>query len=229
MMLIILAVILLVVVVGGFLIYRIVYPKILVSGTGTKKVICIGDSLTYGQGVMTSRDTDSYPALLAGLLGDEYQVLNYGLPNRTLQSTGNMPYSNEKHYEESLEQDAEIVILMLGSNDSKPDFWNAQRFEEEYLQFIQKYQNMDSKPQVYIMIPPAIFLENPNSGDCSDTILREELIPILSRLSQQTGAGLIDLYSITQDHPEWYGDGLHLGRTGNEVIAKEIYATVNAQ
>lgn len=228
-MLIILVVILLVVAVGAFLIYCIVYPKVIVSGTGAKKVICVGDSLTYGQGVITSRKTDSYPALLAELLGEEYQVLNYGLPNRTLQSTGNMPYCEEKYYTESLSQDAEIVILMLGSNDSKPDFWNAQRFEEEYLQFIQRYQALESKPNVYIMIPPAIFLENPNSGDCSDTILREELIPILTRLSQKTGAGLIDLYSITKDHPEWYGDGLHLGRIGNETIAKEIYATVNAQ
>lgn len=220
---------LLVVAVGGFLIYNLFYPKVMVSGSGEKKVLCVGDSLTYGQGVFTSRDTDSYPALLADLLGEEYQVWNYGLTARTLQSTGNLPYCDEKQYEESLSQNADIVILMLGTNDSKPDFWNAEQFEEEYRQFIQQYQAMESSPEVYIMLPPAIFLKNPNSGNCSDSIVREELIPIITLLSQQTGAGLIDLYSITEDHPEWYGDGLHLDLAGNEAIAQEIYDAISAQ
>ena len=215
--------------ISGFMIYRIAYPKAITSGEGEKLIVCIGDSITYGQGVMTSRDTDSYPAQLAELLGKDYRVINYGLPNRTLQSTGNMPYTQEKFYEESLTQNADMVIIMLGSNDSKPDFWNAERFEAEYTAFIQQYQNMDSKPTIYVMVPPAIFLENPDSGDCSDTIVREQLRPILERISENTGVTLIDLYALTQDHPEWYADGLHPTKEGNAAIAQEIYTAITAQ
>ena len=226
---IILATLLLIAGVGGFMGYRILYPKAIASGDGENLVLCIGDSITYGQGVMNSRDVDSYPAQLAELLGDDYQVINYGLPNRTLQSTGNMPYAQEKFYQESLAQDADIVILMLGSNDSKPDFWNANRYEEEYAALIQQYQNTESTPAVYIMIPPAIFLEEPDSGDCSDEIVREELVPILKRISEETGASLIDLYSLTDTHPEWYADGLHPTKEGNKAIAQEIYTIITSQ
>ena len=211
---------------GGFLVSRILYPEAMISGDGDKKVICVGDSLTFGQGVLTSRKTDSYPAVLAELLGDGYQVVNYGLPNRTLLSTGNMPYCEEGFYGESLAQDAEIVIIMLGTNDSKPDNWNAERFEAEYAAFIRGYQAMDSQPEVYVMVPPAIFLENPDSGDCSEEILTGEIIEIISRISQNTGAGLIDLYSVTEHHSEWYGDGLHLNAEGNRAAARAIYEAV---
>lgn len=223
----IIVLILVVCVAGGVVIYKMLYPKAMVSGEGDKKVLCIGDSLTYGQGVMTSRDTDSYPAILSDLLGEDYQVINYGLPNRTLQSTGNMPYCDEKHYSESLAQDADTVIIMLGTNDSKPDYWNAERYETEYLALIQEYQAMDSNPEVYIMIPPAIFLENPDTGDCSEEILSNEIKPIIKALAQNTGAGLIDLYDITKAHSEWYGDGLHLDRDGNHAAATEIYKAIN--
>lgn len=220
------AVLLLLVGISGLMIYRIAYPDVITSGEGEKLVICVGDSITYGQGVMRSRDTDGYPALLASLMGDDWRVANYGLPNRTLQSTGNMPYTAEKHYEESLTQDADVVILMLGSNDSKPDFWDAERYEEEYIAFIRQYQNMESQPMVYIMVPPAIFLETPDSGDCSDEIVREALAPILARISEETGAGLIDLYALTQEHPEWYADGLHPTKEGNQAIAQKICSAI---
>ena len=226
---IILAVLLLIAGVGGFMGYRIVYPKAITSGSGENLVVCVGDSITYGQGVMNNRDVDSYPAQLAGLLGDDYQVTNYGLPNRTLQSTGNMPYGQETFCEESLAQNADIVIIMLGSNDSKPDFWNAERFEKEYVAFIQRYQNMESKPTVCIMIPPAIFLEEPDSGDCSDVIVCEELIPILKCISEETGVTLIDLYSLTESHPEWFADGLHPNKEGNKAIALEIFSVIHTE
>lgn len=226
---VILAVVLLVVGSLAVLVNKIAYPDVLVSGSGEIKVICVGDSLTYSQGVMGSRKTDAYPSILARLLGEEYQVLNYGLPNRTLQSTGNMPYCNEDFYTESLAQDADIVIIMLGSNDSKPDFWNAERFEKEYTQLVQQYQNMASAPEVYIMIPTAIYLENPDSGDCSDEIVREELAPIITRVAEATGAKLIDLYIVTEGHPDWYKDGLHPTAEGNEAIAQVICEAILAE
>ena len=223
---IILAVVILAVGSMAVAIYKILYPSVLISGSGETKVVCVGDSLTYSQGVMGSRKTDAYPSVLARLLGEEYQVLNYGLPNRTLQSTGNMPYTSEDFYQASLAQDADIIIIMLGSNDSKPDFWNAERFEAEYKQFVQQYQNMASNPEVYIMIPTAIYLENPDSGDCSDEILQEQLVPIITRVAEETGAKLIDLYTVTEGHPEWYKDGLHPTAAGNEAIAQAIYEAI---
>lgn len=43
------------------------------------KVVCVGDSITYGSGAGRYRDTKSYPALLQKKLGNGYRVRNYGL------------------------------------------------------------------------------------------------------------------------------------------------------
>ena len=226
---IILAVVLLLVCIGGVFIYRMLYPTAITAGEGANHVICIGDSITFGQGTMTTRDVDGFPAQLAVLLGEDYRVTNYGLPNRTLQSTGNMPYTQEDFYAESLAQNPDIVIIMLGSNDSKPDFWNPERFKQEYSAFIRQYQNMESQPAVYVMIPPAIFLENPDSGDCNDEIVKGELAPIVTEIARELGVTVIDLNTLTQDHPEWFADGLHPNKEGNEAIAKAIFTVISTR
>lgn len=213
-----------VIAVGGLFgfVYRMLYPRAMVTGSGEKKVLCVGDSITYGQGVIMSRKTDSYPAFLAEYLGEDYQVWNYGLCNRTLLAEGQMPYGAEDFAAESLAEDADIVIIMLGTNDSKKMNWNAEKYEEEYIQFVKNYQNMESAPDVYIMMPPAVFAEVEDEGDCDNTVVRDEVVPIVARVAEQTGAGLIDLYSLTESHPEWFADGLHPNAEGNRVIAETI-------
>lgn len=205
-------------------VHQMLYPEVMVTGNGEKKVLCVGDSITYGQGVLKSRETESYPALLAAYLGEDYQVLNYGLCNRTLLAGGEMPYVAEDFAEESLEEDADIVIIMLGTNDSKRKNWNAEKYEEEYIAFIKNYQNMESAPEVYIMMPPAVFAEVEDEGDCDDAVVKEQVVPIVARVAEETGAGPIDLYSLTESHPEWFADGLHPNADGNRAIAEAIYA-----
>lgn len=227
MVLIVLSILIVAVIgIGYGFIRSLLYPDALVTGNGSKNVICVGDSITYGQGVLGSRKTDTYPAILADLLGDDYKTINYGLCNRTLLSTGNMPYTNEKFAEESLAEDAEIVIIMLGTNDSKPDNWNPKQYENEYTTFVQNYQNMAGSPKVYIMLPPRVFIEPENTGDCNNTILTEEVIPAIKQVAEQTGAQLIDLYSLTEGHAEWFADGLHPNAEGNKAIAETIYEKI---
>ena len=44
-----------------------------------KYIACIGDSITQCYGVIENHDTNTWEYFLNQLLGDEYQVLNYGL------------------------------------------------------------------------------------------------------------------------------------------------------
>lgn len=213
---------------GYSFINSLLYPDVLVSGAGEKKIVVVGDSITYGQGVLSTRETESYPALLAELLGEEYQTFNFGLCNRTLLSSGNMSYVNEDFATESLAVDADIVIIMLGTNDSKPDNWNAEQYEKEYVTFVQNYQNMTSAPEVYIMFPPRVFAEPENTGDCNNDLLTTEVIPAIEQVAAQTGAKIIDLYSVTEEHADWYSDGLHPNANGNKAIAQAIYEQITA-
>ena len=194
-------------------------PKPLVSGDGEQRIICIGDSITYGQGVIGSRKTDTYTALLAELTGST--VVNYGLCNRTLLSNGNFPYTAEHHYADSLSEDADTVIIMLGSNDSKPVYWNGEKFKNEYREFIKSYIEMESAPKVYVMIPPAVYIEQ-DGGNCDDATIGGALAEIVTSLGVELEVEVIDLYTLTSGHPEWFSDGLHPNAEGNRVIAEEI-------
>jgi len=142
-------------------------------------------------------------------------------------ATGYMPYVNEDFATESLAVDADIVIIMLGTNDSKPMNWNAEQYETEYAEFVQTYQNMESSPEVYIMLPPRVFLEDTDNGNCNNATLTKEVIPAIKRVAEKTGANLIDLYTVTEAHPEWFADGLHPNAAGNQAIAQAICDILN--
>ena len=57
------------------------------------KVACIGNSITYGY-TIENRDKDSYPAQLQALLGEGYDVQNYGNCGKTAQNDADDPYTN---------------------------------------------------------------------------------------------------------------------------------------
>ena len=43
------------------------------------KVACVGNSITYGIGV-ANPEVNAYPVKLQGMLGDKYEVGNFGMP-----------------------------------------------------------------------------------------------------------------------------------------------------
>lgn len=203
----------------GVMIYSMGNPTPLISeGDGTK-IVCVGDSITYSQGVLFSRETDSYPAILSELTG--HTVKNYGLSNRTLLSNGNFPYRNENHYANSLAENADVYIIMLGSNDTKPQYWNKDGFISEYREFIKSYLDLENAPTVYIMIPPRVYVEQ-DGGNCDDATVGGELADAVNQLGEELSLEVIDLYTLTTDHPEWFPDGLHPNAEGNRAIAEHI-------
>lgn len=76
----------------GNLCLRYLVPKPPAIQAGKKLVACIGDSITYGAGVVQDHDHRTWEYFLQQKLGDEYQVLNYGISGRTLQDEGDFPY-----------------------------------------------------------------------------------------------------------------------------------------
>ena len=82
------------------------------------RIACVGKSITYGAGVK-DREKNSYPAQLQSLLGDGYNVTNFGVSARTLLRKGNYPYWNEEAFHNALNSRPDVVFILLGTNDSK--------------------------------------------------------------------------------------------------------------
>lgn len=197
----------------------IMYPEVLTVGSGAIKVATVGDSLTYGYG-LENRERDAYPCILADKLGSHYQISNFGLSGRSLQSTADYPYLKEKNAQLSFQSEADIVIIMIGSNDSRAAYWNKERFTAEYKALAEGYMALASQPDVYLVIPPHV----PTSRfGLNNQIIEEELQVIIPQIGEDLGLPVINLYPITKDQSAYYSDGLHLTPLGNRVIAEEIY------
>lgn len=198
------------------------HPGIMRSGSGPIRVNCVGDSITYSLGVLPRRGKRSYPARLAGLLGKEYSVFNYGLTNRTLLPQGGFHYFSHRIGRAAVEDAADIVIFMLGSNDSKAVLWDAAAFEQEYIAALERFRQSPRLKQLIVMIPPKIFTPRPGARGCCDAVCRDEAAPIIRRVANACGAELVDLYALTENHPDWFPDKLHPNAEGNMAIAQEI-------
>merc|ERR1719382_948136 len=76
-------------------------------------VACLGDSITYGWPCQEG----SYPSFLGNTFGDKWEVANYGLPGATAATVSFKPYLTSREFAKSLENCADIGVLMLGTND----------------------------------------------------------------------------------------------------------------
>ena len=76
----------------------------------------------------------------------KYEVINLGLGGRTMMKTGDMPYWNEQAYQDALNSEADIVIMMLGTNDAKTYQWTRKEYHNDYVEMVKNMQNLPSKP-----------------------------------------------------------------------------------
>ncbi|MCD7817777.1 MAG: hypothetical protein LUH07_01825 [Lachnospiraceae bacterium] len=55
-----------------------------------------------------------------------------------------------------------------------------------------------------------------------DSVIKSSIGRIVKNVSEKCQAGFIDLYQVTENHPEYFKDGVHPNAKGNAVIAQAI-------
>ena len=185
----------------------------------TVQIACVGDSITAA----------GYPETLAAILGDGYDVENYGQPGTRMMSGERFSYMDQDAYQASLDLDADYYILMLGSNDSMGvGQWDPELFRADYTAFLESYKTKEGS-EVYAMIPPSVFEEKGSrnlSSQIDLEVLDGEVCPMIAEIAGELEIPTIDLHTLTDGHPEWFVDGLHPNAEGNQAIAQYIYDTV---
>ena len=181
------------------------------------KVACVGNSITEGAGLSKGM---SYPEQLQQMLGDQYEVRNYGLGGRTLLRKGDLPYWQEEMYQEVLAWIPDLVIIKLGTNDSKPQNWiYSEEFENDYRNFIQSFRKLPGKRGIYICTPIPVFKD---AWGITESIVKEEIIPVIMKVGRAEGVSVIDLYSPMLGKGDLVPDGVHPNEAGATIIAGEI-------
>ena len=207
----------------GIMLYRAFHPKKEKGHADKKTIVCIGDSITYGAGVKKSRRKDAWPYLLNGMTDSNTEVLNYGISGATMLRKSDYPY--RKSYYQAVEDiDPDELIVMLGTNDSKPQNWNAEEYEADYEAFLKRFLKEGRK--IILMVPPKAFLlegKKEIAYKIQDSVIREEVIPCIWKLSEKYSLPVIDLYRLTEEHPEYFDDGVHPNVLGNRSIAECVF------
>lgn len=203
------------------------------AAEGQIKVACVGDSITYGHGIRNWKE-NNYPAVLQELLGEKYHVANFGSSGSCVNPNGDQPYSARAVYQESLEYDADILVFMLGTNDSKPKNWtDMEDFMENYIKLLGSYMEGENPPKLYIGIcSEAYFLEENETGIAGFDIQPAIVDEIAKRLEQMPASSVypcsvIDIHSLTEANPEWFKtDGIHPNKDGARAIAEVVAETI---
>ena len=188
---------------------------------GKRYIACIGDSITFGHGVARTRKRDAWTYVLERKLGDVWQVLNYGFSGTTAQDGGDLPYRRVGFLDDALESGAEIIILMLGTNDSKPYNWNKEGYEAAMKGLAAQIRRCCPDARLVLAVPPRAFPgeDGTVAFDIQNDIIRDCIRPFITDLAPKMSAGLVDLYGFTESHPEYFGDGVHPNVLGNSAIA----------
>ncbi len=189
------------------------------EGAKSQKILvaCVGDSITAGYGT-DYFDWDAYPAQLQRLLGDGYVVINFGVSGRTAMK-GAASYQILPQFKNVLEWSPNIVVLQLGTNDTKPQFFNKEQFAADYSDMVGKFQAMRSKPRMFLSLPPCIFNSTNESA-------LQELLPIIQDVAKSAQASVIDVHSAFLNRKDLMPDGLHPNTAGATLLAKTVYTAI---
>ena len=186
------------------------------------KVACIGDSITSGFSLLNPR-RDSYPSLLQKMLGDGYEVRNFGVLDTAARFDADTPYVRKKAYTKSLDWNPDIVLIMLGSNDTKRRNWDPEIFRRDYRKIVSSYMELPSCPRVCLIAPIQIFRVwgIPLMGLYPET-MEEGVRPAIHEIAADLGLQCIDLKEVFNDS-SYCVDGVHPQRKGTRMIAEYIF------
>lgn len=187
-----------------------------VSADTPIKVACVGDSITAGS--QATNASYAYPTQLQNLLGSAYEVKNFGVSGRTLLSKGDNPYINDTAYTNSKSFNPDYVIIMLGTNDAKPQNWaHKADFEADMKTMIETYRALESRPTVLIATSPTVGTTNIG---IAEAVVTGEVVPLQKKVAAEMGCPVIDINALTKNMPQNYADGIHPNDTGYAAIAQ---------
>jgi len=195
------------------------------------RVACMGDSITQGSGVSPA---STYPSQLAKLLGDDYDVLNFGAGGTTLMLRGDLPYRKRPEFARATDFDADVVLVMLGVNDTcgpprgnwalAPSFLADAR---DLLRFLKRPGN-----QVVVGLPSPMFpnLDGLTPERRADLAARSpRLMQVrewLMKAAQFEGVRVVDLDGVLAPDRKLVTDGVHPTAEGYSRIAERFREAV---
>jgi lysophospholipase L1-like esterase len=185
------------------------------------KLACVGDSITAGSGTSGG---NAYPAQLQRMLGDKWDVQNFGAGGRTLMNKADNPYQTKGKLKEALAFEPDVVVIMLGTNDSKPQNWKFKdTFAADYKDLVSKFTALKTHPRIFVVLPCPV----PGNGNFGiNQANMNEVMPLIDSVAKDCNLGEIDVFAAMKGKDELLPDRVHPNNQGAELLAKTVFKTL---
>jgi len=182
------------------------------------KLACVGDSITAGVGAGRGR---SWPDQVRGMLGEKWNVKNFGVSAKTLMNSGDGPYQKVGAFKAAKDFAPDVVVIMLGTNDTKPQNWRyfKKDFEADYKDMVKQFAETPGKPRIFICYPPYV-AKNGNWGINDPNVLEE--IPVITKVAKDMNMGIIDVHTPLKGKDSLLPDNVHPNAEGAKVLAATV-------
>ncbi len=191
------------------------------SSQAITRVTCVGASITYGA-FIEDHAHNSFPGQLQSLLGDQYQVNNFGVSGCTMLKKGDSPYWKTKEYGEALTSNPDVVFIDLGGNDSK--LINRKYLNEinqDCQDMIDAFRQLPTHPRVIVLLPVVSFVTD--TTGIRDPVIIQHVIPGLQQAAYEKNAEVLDMHPLLINHAELMPDKIHPDKAGSAIMAKRLY------
>ncbi len=205
---------------------------------GKKRILCFGDSLTWGfdpERRLRFGDDRRWTGVLQNLLGDEYTIIEEGQNGRTIASDD--PAEGEKNGLKYIipciesQTPVKLLIVMLGGNDLKRKFsYSSMDIAGEMQIFLEKvishnHFRMNDSMKILLISPPIMGTKCPDSwlADCFDFDNAKkvcgELADWYKQLSKMYNTYFLDAAKVVEVSD---ADGVHIDAEGHKKLAEAI-------
>jgi acyl-CoA thioesterase I len=200
------------------------FVTVTTSLADTTRIACVGNSITDGTNLTgTVRDTGRYPYQLQNLLGKAYKVVNCGKGGATALKKGDMPYwtYGADQFKVAMSLLPNIVIIELGTNDSKPVNWpnHKNEFIGDYKALVDTFATLPSRPKVWVCLPPPAFS---TQFTIDSAVIRYEVVPKIKSIAFDKGLPVIDLFTLMTPYGARFPDGIHPDPQGYSILARKV-------
>ena len=130
------------------------------------------------------------------------------------------PYPTQDAFQACLAWKPDVVIIVLGTNDSKEPNWKHKAtFVADYKNLIAKFRAVKKDMKIYVGLPTPAF----GSGyGIRERVTAGEIIPLLLQIAKDEKAEVIDLHTALKDSKGAFGDGIHPSPHGAGLIAQAV-------
>ena len=142
---------------------------------------------------------------------------------RTLLRKGNLPYVNEQAWKDALDFNPNIVIIKLGTNDSKAANWkHKEEFQGDLQSMIDQLRALPAHPVIYLVRPLVAVEKVVNEMSINNEVIEKEIIPIINKVAKKNKLRILDFREELNQSGLMSSDGVHPNKKGAAVIAQKV-------